>query len=210
MQISIISSTNLVYGIKYWYEKKSKWPSDFHNQFYLDLATLREDGITEQWWRSILPHLRGWKAIRPLPTQTIMIRGLSHLETLSNEYEKLRKHIEHSESTFATLRWEDVAGLYEVAHSIKGVKPPVFGSKLCHFLIPEAFPVIDGDAVGIRGYDYMQYWQYCQEKWEACDEKESLIDRLRVAINDPVSDIYPWGPKITEICLIGQRVSTSG
>jgi hypothetical protein len=208
-QGKIISSINMSQGIRYWRDEKPKWPQDFHNQFYIDLAILRKDGITEQWWRAILQHLRGWRAVRPLRPQTILVRGLSYLDALRNEYEALRKHIEHSESTFATLRWEDVAGLYEIAHSIKGVKPPVFGSKLCHFLIPEAFPVIDGDAVGLRGYDYMQYWQYCQEQWEACDDKEDLTEQLRVAINHPVSNNYPWGPKITEICLIGQRVSVS-
>lgn len=91
-----------------------------------------------------------------------------------------------------------------MARSIKGVESPVFASKLCHFLLPNIFPVIDHAVVDVNGC-YFDYWTYCSRQWQGCEEKALLIDIMKKAIGVSVFAQYPFSTKIVELCLIGER-----
>lgn len=120
----------------------------------------------------------------------------------------------------ATAEWSMLADLYETARLIKGVQSPVFPSKLCHFILPNLYPVIDRAVIGLDS-SYQAYWRYCQHQWLSCTARNDLIDRLKKVIVEgtmprqgaPAGEVaaqYPWSTKITELCLIGSRVPTSG
>ena len=82
----------------------------------------------------------------------------------------------------------------------------MFASKLCHFLLPDAYPVIDGDVIGIRWASYEAYWRYCKSQWVACEGKTGLIDALSQEIGPDVAPDYPFTTKVTELCIIGDRL----
>jgi hypothetical protein len=201
---AIVSIINLDEGIRFWHEQKPNWPRDFHASFYLELASLREHGLTKEWWQDIVPHLSSWRAIRPLSNQQVKQRGLERLESLHAVYSPLMQTM-GSVTAFSDLEWGDVTDLFEVARSIKGSQSPVFGSKLCHFILPSAFPVIDGEAVG-SGCNYEFYWTACRDSWLRCTDKKLLISRLQKEIGS--NQDYPWETKITELCMIGKNQTT--
>jgi hypothetical protein len=204
-----LSQQNLEAGIRFWRSEKTHWPSDFHNRLYGDLARWRARGLTECWWDEIVPLLSAWKANRPRSAAFIRERGSGLLPRLNDAYEELLRSAALQPLEFAELRWQAVRDLYHLAHSIKGVVPPVFASKLCHFILPAAYPVIDGDAVGLQFDGYQPYWTACQGAWAACQERGALVEVLRRAIGTPPASEYPWGPKITELCLIGSKTAQS-
>lgn len=201
----LLSSEHLEAGIQFWRTEKTHWPSDFHNSLYGDLIQWRVNGLTDSWWDQIVPLLSAWKAIRPRSKEFIRERGSGLLPRLNHAYEAMVGSDPEQPVEFADLSWQVVRDLYDVAHSIKGVVPPVFASKLCHFIVPAAYPVIDGDAVGLLSDGYQSYWTSCQGAWQACEDRAALVEVLRRAIGStPVSE-YPWGPKIVELCLIGSK-----
>lgn len=206
----LLSPENLEAGIRFWRTEKTHWPSDFHNSLYADLARWRSHGLTDSWWDQIVPLLSAWKAIRPRSKEFIRARGSDLLARLNDAYVALVRSAPAQPAEFADLRWQAVSDLYQVAHSIKDVVPPVFASKLCHFILPAAYPVIDGDAVGLLFDGYQSYWTACQGAWAACQEREALVEVLRRAIGPSPALDYPWGPKITELCLIGSKSARSG
>jgi hypothetical protein len=108
-----------------------------------------------------------------------------------------------------TACWEQIAPLFAIAHAIKDVDSPVFGSKLCHFLLPDAFPVIDRSAVGLGWRSYEEYWRYCHEQWVECSQKSDLTDALRREVGFELMPSYPFTTKLTELCLIGSRAASS-
>jgi hypothetical protein len=111
------------------------------------------------------------------------------------------------------VEWEDLESLYRIAFDIKGVNSPVFGSKLCHFLLPDAFPVYDRDVIRFAARDYEDYWRFCKTQWMSCETKKELKDLLSREIGLDVAPRYPFTTKVTELCIIGSRVTgqdTSG
>lgn len=55
-------------GVEYWLNKTG-WPAELHNAFYGRLADQNPHGeFTEKWWRTFVPQLRAWKALRPMTT----------------------------------------------------------------------------------------------------------------------------------------------
>ena len=86
---------------------------------------------------------------------------------------------------------------------VKGVGSPVFASKLCHFILPSAFPVVDGEAVQGSAIPYVDYWERCRACWTGCREKRELRAELRDRMSSEPIVSYPWSTKITELCWIG-------
>lgn len=196
----LLSIRNLESGIDVWRSKD--WPSDFNNAFYNELEQLRVGGLGHEWWVAIVDHLWTWRAIRPWSKARIRERGLAVLDHLAAEFQRVGDSAEPSRLNFESVSWQSLSGLFRVARSIKD-DSVVFGSKLCHFVFPNLFPVIDREVIGLT--DYESYWSYCQNQWVACPRKQRLIEELAARINAEVPPEFPWGTKITELCIMGQR-----
>jgi hypothetical protein len=206
----IVTISNFKAGVRVW-RKKPNWDQDFHNSFYGKLERSRANGLTSIWWNRIVDDLWNWRAIRPSPKDEICRRGLLYLPELQSEYTKLKNLAREQEPNLETSRWDDLEGLFGVAAEIKITMPfsPVFASKLCHFIFPAAYPVVDRQVVGISG-SYANYWDYCQAQWVNCQVKDDLIGMLRREIGPYVFGNFPWSNKIVELCMIGKNEISGG
>lgn len=209
--INLLSEKNLQAGIRIWHQ--TTWPPDFHNQFYKDLHRRREHGLDEEWWLATVDDLCKWKAIRPLPKGEVLARGQKRLQDLRREYARMQSIPGNQMANLSNLSWEDVADLYQVAYEIKNVNAPVFGSKLCHFIMPDAFPVIDGriikkirKVIGVNNPSYKDYWQFCKAQWVGCTAQSQLVAMMQKEIEKIGRNVfihYPYATKITELCISG-------
>ncbi len=202
----VLNEKNLRAGIRSWKQRDS-FPTDFHSAFYsAQKADLTDHGISEGWWRKQIDVLFAWKALRPYSKEAMKRRGLARLPRLEREYGRLLQR----NRSVADAEWSDLEPLFEVAREIKNVDSPVFASKLCHFLIPNGYFVIDREAIGNKTNDYPGYWEACRDLWRSGDSKTALKQRLRSEIvkashDGRVFSGYPWAVKVTEVCLIGAR-----
>jgi len=201
------STKNLEAGIRYWQQELTGWPADLHNELYRNLHEWKQGGLTPDWWARIVDVLSGWRAIRPRTKAFIYEHGIGCLSALEDEYLRLARLTLNDQPCLSDFYWNEVAGLFELARSIKGVDSPVFASKLCHFLMPNIYPVIDHAVVGVNG-SYAEYWALCARLWAECEEKAALVETVKTAIGDSVFDRYPFSTKIVELSLIGERQST--
>ena len=201
----VLTKTNLEAGIAYWFNTKAKWGDDFHNAYYEDFNYRQRNGLDEEWWEWMVHELRSWQASRPKTDAYIRERGRQRLHELQAARERILAAAEPESPGLENTNWKLLSELYLCAKSIKNVDSPVFGSKLCHFIIPNAFPIIDGEAIGIQTSDYSIYWDYCRRQWLNCQLKEELRSHLRTLIGPGVVDHYPWSTKLTELCIIGDR-----
>jgi hypothetical protein len=201
----IVTISNFKAGVKVW-RKKSNWDQDFHNGFYMKLERSRVEGLTIFWWMRIVNDLWNWRAIRPYSKDEIRKRGFDYLPELQGEYAKLRKLAKDKEPKIESSNWDDLEGLFDVTAEIKKTMPfsPVFASKLCHFIFPAAYPVVDRQVVGISG-SYPNYWDYCKTQWVNCQVKNDLIGMLRHEIGTFVFENYPYANKIVELSMIGKN-----
>jgi hypothetical protein len=202
---SSLTTANLRAGIAYWRTEKPNWPQDFHNSFYRELADLRRAGLTETWWEAMVHILRAWQASRGKTDAFIRQHGRERLGQLQTEYAQIVRAAGAHIPDIEGAQWNTVSGLYACASSIKGVGSPVFGSKLCHFILPNVYPVIDGAVMGGYGADYANYWLSCRMQWLASPDKAALRTTLAAAIGGDVVEHYPWTTKIPELCTIGGR-----
>lgn len=200
----IITIENLRRGMEDWVSRLG-WTSDFEAPLYPCLATLRSGGLSQEWWSRIVDHLARWRATRPQSKAAILEKGSPQLASLAQELGVIVESSRPQSPNLDTCDWQQVAGLYGVAHSIKGSCTPVFGSKLCHFILPDAFPVIDWDFTGVPSSSYRSYWQFCQEQWSSCQDRQPLVDALLACIRSEDADAFPWTTKITELCIAGSR-----
>ena len=160
---------------------------------------MRSDGFSARYWEYLVDLLASWRAIRPLTKVEIRSRGSAKLAEIEKEYWRTLSVHDNSEPDLSTAKWYELNDLFSIASSIKGVYSPVFPSKLCHFILPNFFPVIDNKFIGLN-HSYETYWKNCQNAWIACNEKEKLKQLLLVEIGEPVVPTFPWSTKITEIC----------
>jgi hypothetical protein len=150
----IINLDNLKSGLQWW--RKRDWPQDIHNADYYDIYNTRAAGPTEEWWRATVDRLSQWRAYRgPKPPNTkadISARGTRNLVGITSQYWKLIAST-GTEPSIAYLNWEDVAPLFAIASDIKPVSP-VFAGKMCHFLFPRLFIVMDNLATSVFDYEF--------------------------------------------------------
>jgi hypothetical protein len=106
------------------------------------------------------------------------------------------------EPSVAHLNWERVEPLFALATSIKP-GTPVFPSKMCHFIFPKLFIVVDHEATGVFEYEF--YWRGMKDEWNRFREKERAIDTIRRTVESdrPLHPMYPVETKIKELCQIG-------
>lgn len=194
-------------GIAFW--NRRGWSADLHNSFYVKhVPAMRPvDGRFDlDWWNRVWPTLRGWSATRRGGSRTSMTqRAEQQFPTLERLWrDNVSRHI--SEDIDA-VQWSDVSEFAAHVSYIKGVSSPVFTSKLCHFLIPQVFPVVDNWAMGNPYSTYGEYYQTAQSMWRKtdADTKNLLVSRLANLVGPEMDPLFPTACKLVELHLIGKR-----
>ena len=199
--LPFISIENLQRGMQAFRAQRG-WPADFHNSFYQQLQMLTTVPVMLTTWRALIEHLAGWRALRPFSKEQMYLAGLPQLDEL-NRHLYILDHL--PTPSLETIAWSDAAPLFQSAATIKPVSSPVFASKLCHFLRPAIYSVVDQAVLGIGTTTYGAYWQMCQDAWREYPEQDVLVAELRQAIGAEVVGGYPWATKIVELCSIGRK-----
>lgn len=198
----IINLENLRAGLR-WFS--ARWGTELLNADYYEIYDARSAGITEQRWRATVDRLSRWHAYRgrrlPNTKAAIMAAGLERLHRIAALYSNVTAS-STDEPSIANLDWERVLPLFEIASSIKPGSP-VFPSKLCHFLFPKAFTVMDHEATGVFEYEF--YWRGMKDEWRRFPEKEEAIEILTGAVESsgPLHPMYPFETKIMELSRVG-------
>ncbi len=202
----ILSLLNLRAGLRWWHNKKG-WPKDIYNNIYYDIYRAKEKGPTERWWHITVDNLSRWHAYRgpkqPNTKINIFKRGKRNLTSISSEYNKLIA-ITRAEPSICDLKWKDVQHLFTIASKIKPTSR-IFASKMCHFLFPRLFIVMDNLATGVFYYEF--YWQGMKDEWirfkDKSEAKNLLLSPIR--FTKPPHPLYPFETKIMELCYIGYK-----
>lgn len=215
----IVNRFNLDKGIQYWLDQKPWWGNDFHNKLYRDLPMYSRDGLTPQWWERIFRILSEWGALRGQKTwDEIRERGQHRLQPMDQYYQEMKLGGALA-LDLATADWTRLSQLFATSKEIKGALSPMFASKLCHFIFPNLYVVVDNTATGIQSNEYSNIWYRCRTQWLAAPNKAELIELLTSVILQGTDDgpliertvvpNYPWSTKITELCLTGYRHSNN-
>jgi hypothetical protein len=201
----IITLDNMEAGLDWW--QNSNWPKDFHNDDYYAIYQTRSSGVTREWWEATVDRLGQWRAYRgghpPRKKCEITNRGMECLDDLAKEYESLTRKA-HGEPSISSLCWEDVGGIYQIAYRVK--ERPVFAGKMCHFLFPMAFIVMDN--LGTQVFEYEFYWRGMKDEWGRFKDKGKAIGLLKEQIaksSKRVHPCYPAETRIMELAHIGYK-----
>ena len=106
------------------------------------------------------------------------------------------------EPSICDLNWEHVSSLLELGSKIES-GPPVLASKLCHFVFPKLFPVMDNKATGLWEYEF--YWRGMKDEWNRFGRKAQATRIFTQVIKGtrPLHPLYAFETKILELALIG-------
>ena len=201
----ILSLDNLKAGLHWW--RSGSWPPDIHNADYYDIYGARSAGPTRIWWSATVNRLGQWHAYRgprpPNTKATISARGRQHLADIADRYAELIV-AGGAEPSIIDLCWEDAAPLFEIASDIKPGSP-VFAGKMCHFLFPKLFIVMDNLATNV--FDYEFYWRGMKDEWARFEGRADARKLLAQAIesDEPLHPLYPFETKIMELSHIGYK-----
>jgi hypothetical protein len=199
----IVTLDNLKAGRDVWATKNVS--KDSHNSDYYDMYEVRAAGVTQQWWTATVNRLGQWRAYRGsgLKKTDITGLGLSRLGPVAAQYTKLMAG-SCAEPSIVDVPWEDVSPLFALAAGIRPW-PPVFASKMCHFLFPKLFIVMDNTLTDTFEYEF--YWRGMKDEWSRFEEKAEAMSIFREAIKSdkPIHDRYPWEAKIMELSHIGWK-----
>jgi len=194
-------------GVAFWYAKR--WGDDFNNAEYEQWARANPHGhFTLEWWEGFLPTLHRWRATRPFSGAELTTRFRDGVAALNTAWQT--SCAPYLGQDISTVTWEQVEAFPTEVANIKPTKSPVFTSKVCHFLLPKVFPVVDNEALGNRWPTYEAYFRAVQEIWAETDPEvqEELVSVLRKLIESASSVVftaYPMINKIVELRLIGQN-----
>ncbi len=195
-------------GIRYW--RTTKWPQDFHNDYYrhvLEGVRVRDGAFNTQWWERFYPILHDWVATRPKSRQFLTSRAQERFERLGKAWATLIEP--RLQDDIANVEWRDIAAVPLLVAEIKPLKypSPVFTSKFCHFLAPRIFPVVDNKAMGNPFATYEVYYTTARGEWLSTDSatRAELINVLTQAIGAPVFSDFPLRCKVIELCLVGRH-----
>ena len=111
----------------------------------------------------------------------------------------------HLDGDIATVDWDDIAQFTAHVKAIKDVASPVFTSKLCHFLAPRLFPVVDNEGMGNPFDTYEEYYCTAKALWVDTDNsvQRVLVRRLVEEVGEPLSEMFPAKCKLIELHYIG-------
>ena len=192
-------------GVTYW-RNETKWPHDFHNAFYKEMAVANPRGVFDDfWWAGFLPVLRAWRATRPRSSDFLTARAEVRFARLSQAWELAVEP--HLAGDIESLQWSDVSAFPAIVAEIKDVDSPVFASKSCHFLAPRVFPLVDNVAMGNEYPTYEACFRAYQREWATTTAKgirEDLIARLARLVGPSPAEDFPFKNKVVELCLIGR------
>ncbi len=200
----LINQSYLLQGIKKW-RSNTNWDQDFHNRFYKRLNRLGL--LTSSSWYALVDELVSWSAIRPIPKDVIIQNGLKVIGDIDASIRNLSQTHDLQVTDLSQVEWAELKTIFEIAHAIKNSSTPMFGSKMCHFLLPNLFPIYDsqvGERVGTS--DYPLYWRMCRNGWVECCEKKILQKILAKQIGGEAISSYPWATKLAELCCLGGGV----
>ena len=201
----IITLENLSAGISWW-QSDSNWGADLLNSEYEGIYSDRALGITTGWWEECIERLSRWRAFRgpKAPNTKAEIKELGRLVLGRTDAEYLRLcALSSGESNIGNLRWEEVEPLFSLALEIKS--SAVFASKMCHFLFPNLFIVMDNWATDVSEYEI--YWRGAREAWCHSNLQDDARSIIREAINKSHQphQLYPFDTKAIELCHIGYK-----
>ncbi len=193
-------------GLEIW-GNRVNWPEDLHNGFYRELERVNGIGLfTTDWWEVILGHLTEWHATRGVAGNILSERAVARFEQLRSIWDKDIAPCLKENLDISSVEWLRIETFYMKISKIKNVNSPVFGSKMCHFLAPKIFPVIDRELMGLPFEDYEEYYIKGQQEWMETAEglRDDLVGMLRDRIPDMIEH-YPVKCKIIELCYIGRN-----
>ncbi|MGZ8842516.1 MAG: hypothetical protein ACXW18_02565 [Pyrinomonadaceae bacterium] len=201
-----LSIENLKRGLKWWQE--GKWPPDYLNNEYYEIYQDREGGVSKQWLNVTIDRLARWRALRsrrpPNKKEQIFDLLSGKLPQLRRQYERVCS-LSNNEPSINTLSWPDIDSFFTLTNIKNG--SPVFASKLCHFMFPKVFIVMDRLGTEVCPYDY--YWQGMVNEWRLFADKHAAIDMLKNEIKKRTSrDLhshYPFETKVMELCHVGDK-----
>ena len=191
-------------GIEYW--RQTNWPQDFHNEFYQYIGGIQARGLfSGEWWNAILPILRKWRATRPRSSEYLTERAINRFDALSNVWNQNIAPVIGQD--IETIEWINIAPFVSLVAEIKNVRSPVFSSKLCHFLAPQIFPVVDNAAMGNPFNSYEEYFNSGRQEWLETDNEARavLLQAIADVIGLDIAANYPKKCKIIELCFIGRN-----
>jgi hypothetical protein len=150
---------------------------------------------------------RRWHAYRgpkkPNSKAEIADLGAVRLEQIEAEYQKLAAR-SSTEPCIADYIWEQVEPLYSLAYGIKS--SPVFAGKMCHFLLPNLFVVMDNWAVDAS--DYEIYWRGMRDAWCSFSNQDAARRMLIDAIG-PTATHHPEANRFRRYTAARFRASLS-
>jgi len=144
----IVNQFFLQQGI-HWWQSESNWDRDFHNNFYKRMYNLGP--VNRTCWFAIVDELARWSALRPVPKDEIIRNGLKVLDKIDALIHQLMNKHDLRKTDYSQVNWDEILPLFMIASDIKNSSTPMFGSKFCHFILPNLFPVYDsfvGEKVG--------------------------------------------------------------
>lgn len=190
-------------GIRYW-----PWSRDLHNQFYRDIASCFDGNFDDAWWDCVWGPLYKWRATRGGGTKRAMqARAQKLYPRLNEEWGRHCVPLLKSGADLESVKWDEVAPFADLVTQIKNVRSPVFTSKLCHFLLPRVFPVVDNRAMGNPYRTYADYFAAARTEWldTPAPVQKQLRSVLGTRIGSQMNRDYPEVSKIVELCFIGRR-----
>ncbi len=191
-------------GIEYW--RHTNWPQDFHNAFYQHIAAIRAQGLfNQEWWDAFLPILRQWRATRPRSSEYLTERAQNRFDALNNIWNQ--NIVPVIGQDIEAIEWINIAPFVSSVAEIKNVHSPVFSSKLCHFLAPHIFPVVDNAAMGNPFESYEEYFNSGRQEWRETDNetRRALMDIIANEIGPDMVPDYPVKSKVIELCFVGRN-----
>jgi hypothetical protein len=184
----------------------TNWPSDFHNEFYRDMANTNPRGaFTDAWWAGFLPVLRAWRATRPRGSDFLTARARERFSILTQTW--ARDVEPNLDGDIASVEWSQVRVFPALVAEIKDVESPVFASKFRHFLAPAVFPVVDNAAMGNPFPTYAACFNAYRREWLSTESatRDLLTTQLAYRIGAPLACAFPIKNKVIELCLIGRN-----
>jgi len=198
-----LTSAEFERGVTYWLA--TRWPRDFHNSFYRNMADANPCGAFDDvWWADFLPVLRAWRATRPRGSAFLTMRAQARFSALSRAWAlAVEPNLGHY---IESLDWFRVSAFPALVAEIKNVASPVFASKFCHFLAPAIYPLVDNAAIGNPFLTYKACFTAYKREWLSTGEatRLALVSRLAHLVGAPLADGYPAKNKVVELCLIGR------
>ncbi|MBM3495774.1 MAG: hypothetical protein FJX72_15830 [Armatimonadetes bacterium] len=193
---------------------KPGWESDLHANLYRELSDALAGGLDREWWDRTVPRLSSWLALRPHSKDTIRAQGLNQLPALAEGYRTVIQRAGAERFDLTGVCWSDIADLFAAAHEIKSavhrrkygheLHSAVFPGKLCHFIMPHVFVVVDGEMMG-GCTDYQTFWIHARDLWRRAEPIHAQLKGALARHTGAAGPEYPWPTKIVELCLMGAR-----